>query len=114
MIARETFHQLDAKKWAATSAQRKLQLLVAVRDNLKRYAVELARSEGEMKDALMGEVLFSDPESMLSTAVLLTNTLSACIRLYRSLAKGKMLKPSGIGCWKLQFRIGNGKGPVFG
>lgn len=38
MTAQEAFRQLDAQKWSATPAQKRLQLLTAVRNNLKKYA----------------------------------------------------------------------------
>ena len=55
-----------------------------------------------MKNDLMGEEIFRVPESMISTAVPVANTLSACIHLYESIVKGEpkqvnpMDKPAGV------------------
>ena len=96
MTAQEAFNQLDSGKWAATPAHERLHLLEEVRSNLKVYAKELARADNDMKNNLMGEEIFREPESMISTAVPVANTLSACVHLYESILKGKMPEPVEI------------------
>ena len=96
MIAQEAFNQLDAQKWAQTPAHERLHLLEEVRTNLKHYADELAQVDNDMKNNLMGEEIFRHAESMISTAVPVANTLSACLHLYESIIKGKMPEPSEI------------------
>ena len=96
MTAQEALDHLNSEGWASTPIHQRLHLLEEVRDNLKKYAGELAAADSKMKNGLMGENLFTDPESMIATAVPIANTLSACIHLYESLAKGEMLKPISI------------------
>ncbi len=96
MSAQEAIDRLDPQKWAATPAIERLHLLEAVRENMKTYADELAASDARMKNDLMGEVLFSNAESMVATVVPVANTVTACIELYESLVKGEMLQPIGI------------------
>ena len=90
MTAQEAYDQLDPQKWANTPVHERLHLLEEVRSNLKTYAEELATADTNMKNGLMGEDIFRNPESMIATAVPIANTLSACIHLYESLVKGKM------------------------
>jgi acyl-CoA reductase-like NAD-dependent aldehyde dehydrogenase len=96
MNAKEAFEQLNLKKWANTSIHERLHLLEEVRDNLKKHARELATADSNMKNGRMGETLFSDPESMIATAVPIANNLTASIHLYESLAKGGMPKPISV------------------
>ena len=96
MTAQEAYNSLDPQKWTATSAAERLHLLEEVRSNLKTYAKELAKSDNDMKNNLMGEEIFREPESMISTAVPVANTLSACIHLYESILHGKMPEPTKI------------------
>jgi hypothetical protein len=96
MKAKEAIDQLNPKKWASTSAAERLHLLEEVRENMKTYAEELAASDGNMKNGLMGEDLFSSDASMVATVVPVANTVTACIDLYESLVKGEMLKPISI------------------
>ena len=96
MTAQEAYDHLDPQKWAATSIQERLRLLEEVRGNLKQYAKELAEADTFMKNTLMGEAIFRNPESMIATAVPIANTLSACIQLYESLMQGEMPKPEKI------------------
>jgi hypothetical protein len=96
MNAREAVDHLDPKGWAATAPEKRLQLLEEVRDNMKRYAQELAAADTRMKNGLLGEDLFSDDMSMVATVVPVANTVTACIDLYESLIKGAMPQPVGI------------------
>ncbi len=96
MKANEAIDQLKPEKWAATTAAERLHLLEEVRENMKRFADELAASDARMKNDLMGENLFSDAISLVATVVPLANTVTACIDLYESLIKGEMLKPMNI------------------
>jgi hypothetical protein len=96
MTAQEAFNQLDPQQWAATPAHERLQLLEEVRSNLKEFAKDLAKADNDMKNNLMGEEIFREPESMISTAVPVANTLSACIHLYESIVKGQMPEPAKI------------------
>ena len=61
MNAKQAIDNLDPQKWAETPPAERLALLEAVRDNLKRFGDELAASDTRMKNALMGEELFTDP-----------------------------------------------------
>ena len=90
MTAQEAYDYLDPQGWASTSIPDKLQLLEEVRANLKVYAEELAAADTKMKNDLMGEDIFRNPESMVGTAVPIANTLTACIHLYELLLEGKM------------------------
>ncbi|MEM1321186.1 MAG: aldehyde dehydrogenase family protein [Bacteroidota bacterium] len=90
MTAQEAYQHLDPQQWANTSIHERLYLLEKVRSNLGKYAEELAAADTKMKNDIMGEEIFRNPESMVGTAVPIANTLSACIHLYESLAKGKM------------------------
>jgi acyl-CoA reductase-like NAD-dependent aldehyde dehydrogenase len=96
MNAKEAIDQLNPKKWAETSAAERLHLLGEVRENMKTYADELAASDAKMKNALMGEDMYSDAVSMVATVVPMANTVTACIDLYESLVKGEMMKPISI------------------
>ena len=96
MTAEEALKQLEPEKWAETPAHVRLHLLEEVRSNLREHAVELARTDRNMKNRLMGEDIFGIPESMISTAVPIANTLTACIHLYESILKGKMPEPANI------------------
>lgn len=96
MKARKAYNSLDPQRWANTSAHERLHLLEEVRANLKKYAKKLASKDTKMKNGLMGEEIFRDPESLVATAVPIANTLSACIRLYESLVHGDMLTPISI------------------
>lgn len=96
MTAQEAMNQLDPQKWAQTSIPERLHLIEEVRANLKQYADELAEVDTRMKNELMGEEIFRNPESMIATAVPIANTLSACTHLYESLAKGKFPEPEKI------------------
>ncbi|WP_251359160.1 aldehyde dehydrogenase family protein [Kangiella sp. TOML190] len=96
MKAQEAFNQLDPQKWANTSIPERLSLLEQVRDNLKIYADDLAVLDGKMKNELMGEKLYSHPESKIGTAVPIAGNLTASIHLYESLARGEMLQPKKV------------------
>ena len=96
MTAQEAYNQLDPIKWSKTPPHERLHLLEEVRSNLKKYAEDLATEDTKMKNDLMGEEIFRNPESMIATAVPIANTLSACIHLYESILKGKMLEPESI------------------
>ena len=96
MDAQEAFDQLDPQKWAKTPAHERLHFLEQVRSNLKEHALELAEADTKMKNDLMGEEIFRLPESKISTAVPVANTLSACILLYESILKGKMPEPASV------------------
>ncbi len=88
MKAEEAVERLKPEAWAATPAQDRLHLLEAVRENMKTHADELAASDSNMKNDLMGEPLFSDPLSLLATIMPLANTVTACIELYESIIQG--------------------------
>jgi hypothetical protein len=96
MTAQEAYNSLDSKKWASTSAAERLHLLEEVRNNLRTHTKELAKADNDMKNELMGEEIFREPESMISTAVPVANNLSACIHLYESILHGKMPEPINI------------------
>lgn len=90
MKAQEAFNQLDPHGWANTSIPERLHLLEEVRERMKNYANDLATADGDMKNNLMGEELYTANASMLNTVVPVANTITACIHLYESLAHGKM------------------------
>ena len=90
MTAKEAYNQLDPQGWVNTTIPERLHLLEEVRERMKAYAKELAAADTTMKNNLMGEQIFTDEVSMMGTVVPVANTLTACIHLYESLAKGKM------------------------
>ena len=96
MNAKETIDQLKPEAWATTTAAQRLHLLEEVRENMKAHAEELAASDSKMKNDLMGEVLFSDPLSLVATIVPMANTVTACIELYEGIIHGEMLQPLSI------------------
>jgi acyl-CoA reductase-like NAD-dependent aldehyde dehydrogenase len=96
MNAKQAIDHLDPQKWAATPAEQRLRLLEEVRDNIKKFAEELAGADTRMKNDLMGEELFSDDVSMVATVVPVGSTVTACIDLYESLVKGEMMRPKSI------------------
>ena len=96
MKAKEAIDHLQPEKWASTPPEQRLQLLEAVRENMKRHADELAAADTKMKNTLLGEELFTDPMSMVATVVPLANTVTACIDLYEAIVQGRMLEPIEI------------------
>jgi hypothetical protein len=96
MNAKQAIDSLDPKKWTETPPAERLALLEAVRDNLKRYGDELAASDTRMKNALMGEELFSDPTSKIATVVPMANTVTAAIEVYEGLVHGEMPEPLSV------------------
>lgn len=96
MKASTAIDRLKPDQWANTSVLERLHLLEQVRHNLKTHGDELASSDAEMKNGLMGEALFGPAESKVATVVPIANTLSAAIELYEALAKGEMLAPQGV------------------
>ena len=96
MKATEAIDCLNKEKWAATSPVDRLALLEAVRENMKTYGDELAASDTNMKNQLMGEQLYSDALSKVGTIVPMANTVTACIDLYENILHGQMLKPLDI------------------
>lgn len=96
MRAKEAIDRLEPEKWVRTSASEKLRLLEEVRENLKHYSHELARSDAGMKNNLLQAEVYSEPESLMATVVPIGNTLTACIDLYTSLARGAMPGPVSV------------------
>lgn len=96
MEAKEAVDSLKPEEWAKTPPAERLHLLEEVRENMKLHAEELAASDSKMKNDLMGELLYSDPLSLVATIVPLANTVTACIDLYESIIHGEMPKPIGI------------------
>ncbi len=96
MKANEAIDHLDPERWAATPPAERLHLLEQVRDNLKRYGDELAVSDTQMKNGLMGEELYTDPMSKIATVVPMANTVTAAIEVYEGLVHGEMPKPLEI------------------
>lgn len=96
MKAAEALAQVDPQKWDRTSAIERLHLLEQVREKMEVYADELAASDSQMKNDLLGEALFSDPVSMVGTVVPMANTITACIDLYEALVDGDLLQPISI------------------
>ena len=96
MNATDAIDKLQPETWAATTAIERLHFLEAVRENMQRYAEELAASDAAMKNGLMGEELYSLPVSLIATIVPMANTISACIDLYESIVHGHMPEPLEI------------------
>jgi hypothetical protein len=96
MKATEAIDQLDPQKWAQINRNERLQLLIQVRNNLKRFGGELAHSDTEMKNGLMGEAHYNDAISGVSTVVPMATAINACIDLYESLKHGSMPEPISI------------------
>jgi len=89
--AKQSIDSLNKEQWKNTPIEQRLNLLYQVRENIKIYAAELAQSDLEMKNKLLGEQLFRADESLVATVVPVTSTVTACIGLYESLQSGKML-----------------------
>lgn len=96
MTAQEAYNSLAPQKWAKTPIHVKLHLLEEVRDRMKTYADALAKADGDMKNNLMGEELYTANASMLNTVVPVTTTITACIHLYEQLVNGHMPKAEKI------------------
>ena len=96
MIAIQAIDHLEPEKWAATPAHERLALLEAVRENMKRYGDELATSDTNMKNSLIGEELYTDPLSKIATVVPMANTVTAAIEVYEGLVHGEMPKPLSV------------------
>jgi len=94
--ASQAIEKLKPEAWSATDILSRLRLLKAVRENLKLYGEDLARCDAAMKNSVMGEPIVGNIESELGTIFPIATTLSACIELYESMQKGKMLKPISI------------------
>lgn len=94
--ATDAIDQLKPSKWNQTPVERRLNLLYQVRENLKLYGHALAQADSKMKNALMGETLYSENESLMNTVVPVGSTLSACIDLYEALQSGRMLEPLAV------------------
>ena len=96
MNTKEAINKLNKENWSKTSVKERLRLLEELRENIIEYADDLAVSEAKMKNNLMNEKLYSLNASMLTTAVPIATTVSACIDLYKSLNKGVMPKAISI------------------
>ena len=91
--AQEAYDRLDPDKWAKTTIPERLHLLEEVRENMKAHAEELAQADADMKNALMGDELYTLGTSLMATVVPLGNSVTASIHLYEELAKGHALEP---------------------
>ena len=96
MNAKQAIDHLDPQTWAQTPATQRLSLLEEVRQNMQKFAEDLGQAETQMKNKLIGEALFTDAISMMSTVVPMANTVTACIELYESLVHGNMPKPIAV------------------
>jgi len=94
--ASQALSQLNPEVWENTNIIRRIKLLKSIQKNLIKYAHELGLSDMQMKNSLMEEELFSYNVSKMGTVVPLGNTVTACIDLYQSLSKNRMLKPAQI------------------
>lgn len=94
--AAHAIDQLKPQQWTETTPSERLALLQAIRENLKIYGDELAVSDTEMKNTLMGEALFTNAMSKVSTVVPVANTVTACIHLYERLKQNQMLNPGKV------------------
>lgn len=89
--AEQAIAQLDKNSWANMPVEKRLNLLFQVRENIKRYANELAVSDAKMKNALIGEFLYNEDESQMNTVVPMASAISACVDFYQSIQDGKMM-----------------------
>ena len=96
MKAQEAYNQLDAKKWAETSVKERLTLLRQIQDNLENYGNELAKSDGDMKNTIVGDESFFHGFNLFGTVAPIAGAVVASITLYESLKKGKLLRPTKL------------------
>ncbi|NME72383.1 aldehyde dehydrogenase family protein [Flammeovirga aprica] len=96
MTAQEAFDNLDPQGWAQQPPHVRLHLLEEVRDRMRLFASDLAIADGDMKNELLGEDLYSYGMNLIATVVPVANTLTACIHLYENIIKGHMPSPEKI------------------
>lgn len=95
--ATEAINQLRPDVWSKTSIEDRTRVLEQIQQNIKTYADNLAKSDKKMKNKQANEKIYSDSIAKVATIVPLTNTLTACIDLYKALEKdGEPLKPISI------------------
>jgi acyl-CoA reductase-like NAD-dependent aldehyde dehydrogenase len=97
MNAKQAVDWVDPFKWKHIPAQEKLDFLNEIRMNLKEHMEELAHSDNRVKNIPIPtddkRYLYQAGFGYQATTLPMATIISACIRLYKSLAEGKMLKP---------------------
>ena len=89
--ATESIDKLNPNNWHRISVEHRLNILYQIRGNLAKYADELATSDSNMKNTILGEDLYSHSFSKIATVFPVATTVSACIDLYKSYLNGKHL-----------------------
>ncbi len=94
--ATSSISKLLPQQWQNISINERLQLLYKVRENLAKFADELAKTDANMKNTILGEKLYSHSFSKVATVFPFATAVSGCIDVYKALQKGKMLEPKVI------------------
>ena len=91
MEATEALATLKPEVWAATTLETRLELLDQIQRNMARLAPQLAEADGSMKNALVGQQVFSVGLNLNSTVGLIGATIAATVDMYRSIQRGAPL-----------------------
>jgi len=60
MKAQDAFNTLKPDNWAAASLKERLAILKQVQANMMHFADELAAADGQMKNGLVGEDVYTE------------------------------------------------------
>jgi acyl-CoA reductase-like NAD-dependent aldehyde dehydrogenase len=96
MKPHEALATLRPESWAKTPIKERLRLLRQIQHNMMQYADELAAAEGNMKNTILGEDLYSRGFNLFGTVGPVGSVVAASIELYESLARGKMPEATEI------------------
>ncbi|MDP8259932.1 MAG: aldehyde dehydrogenase family protein [Candidatus Gygaella obscura] len=98
MNAKQAVDWLDPEKWQKTPAREKLNLLKQIQSNIKLYMQELVQADCEVKNITLGnkDTLHMEAIGWQGTIVAVASNISACIKLYEALVRGKMPEPVRI------------------
>ena len=107
MKAQDAFNTLKPDNWAAASLQERLAILKQVQANMMHFAGELAAADGQMKNGLVGEDVYTEGLNVNGTVGLVGGAVAATIDLYQSIIKGKpmaakQITPLGDGSYDLE------------
>lgn len=89
---KEAVDRLDPHKWKETSAEKKLEFLKKIRENINIYFDRLVDADCGMKGITRGDPdnLHQEGTAIQSVIVPVASNISACIDLYEHLVEGKM------------------------
>ncbi|EHJ52520.1 aldehyde dehydrogenase family protein [Streptococcus macacae] len=97
LTAQEAFNQLKPEAWTQVSIAERLEILEAIKANMRLYGEELGQKEMKMKNNLVGANLYTQTDGMLQTLVAVANVINASSFIYQTLAEtGKMPEPAAI------------------